>query len=287
MKYFPLPENIAGKMDELANKLIAISQIGATSFENSFDHRLFLQWTGETLHIPAIIVVIYLLFIRYGSQYMEKKAAFDLQYVLAFWNAFLSIFSAIGFLRTVPYCIAVIIKQPDYYHLVCDNGNEFFDGPCGIWMAAFMLSKVPELIDTVFIVLRKKPLGFLHWYHHVTVLLYCWHAYSTHTGAGILFCAMNYTVHSIMYAYYCMQALKCVPKGFPSQIITLVQIAQMVVGVHVCATSAYHVYKGHNCDITENNLIAAILMYASYLYLFCEFAFKRYLMPKKKSEKKA
>ena len=44
--------------------------------------------------------------------------------------------------------------------------------------------KIPELIDTVFIVLRKKPLIFLHWYHHVTVVLYCWHSFAQRSSAG-------------------------------------------------------------------------------------------------------
>ncbi|CAN0512742.1 unnamed protein product [Discosporangium mesarthrocarpum] len=55
--------------------------------------------------------------------------------------------------------------------------------------------QIPELGDTFFIVLRKKPLIFLHWYHHVTVLLYCWHSYYEQTTYGLYFICMNYTVH--------------------------------------------------------------------------------------------
>jgi hypothetical protein len=33
-------------------------------------------------------------------------------------------------------------------------------------MLLFCMSKVPELFDTVLLVLRKKPVITLHWYHH-------------------------------------------------------------------------------------------------------------------------
>ena len=54
-----------------------------------------------------------------------------------------------------------------------------------------------ELLDTFFIVIHKKKLIFLHWYHHVSVLLYCWHSYVYKAPLGILFCVMNYGVHSM------------------------------------------------------------------------------------------
>jgi len=49
---------------------------------------------------------------------------------------------------------------------------------------AFCFSKLPELIDTVFIVLRKQPLIFLHWYHHASVLIYCWFSYQDYSSTG-------------------------------------------------------------------------------------------------------
>lgn len=159
-------------------------------------------------------------------------------------------------------------------------------GPTGMWVMLFIYSKIPELIDTVFIVLRKRPLIFLHWYHHVTVLLFCWSSYATIAGSGLYFVAMNYSVHALMYGYYCLQALNVCPKSFPAILITLSQIAQMFIGTGVCISCWYFMLNGYKCANDKSNLIGGALMYGSYLYLFCEFAVKRYLGPKKAPKEK-
>ena len=103
-------------------------------------------------------------------------------------------------------------------------------------------------------------------------------SYSSMAGSGLYFVAMNYSVHALMYGYYCLQALKMCPKTFPAVLITLSQIAQMFVGTGVCCSAWYFTFFSKNsCHNDMSNLIAGALMYASYLYLFSEFAVKRYV----------
>lgn len=61
----------------------------------------------------------------------------------------------------------------------------------------------------------------------MTVLLFTWFTYSNE-NPGIIFIAMNYSVHAVMYTYYWLAIVKRVPDWFPTWLITLAQIAQMV-----------------------------------------------------------
>jgi len=283
----------------LASQLFALSKFGATEYERNFTHFFIHNWIEDNWHVPIIAVTLYMAFCWFGQQRMAcncvfKKETlkedikrceklnhpFDLRLPLGIWNLFLSVFSFVGAFRTVPHLLAILVSKT-YQESVCDIAVDAYgNGPCGFWSVLFILSKIPELIDTVFIVLRKKPLIFLHWYHHVTVLLFCWHAYSTEAASGLYFIAMNYTVHAIMYGYYCAQAFRVVPKNFPAYIITMGQISQMVVGTTVCTSAWYFYSKGITCHNDFYNLVAGALMYGSYLYLFMEFAYNRYVKPK-------
>jgi hypothetical protein len=218
---------------------------------------------------------------------MADRKPFDLRYTLAAWNLLLAVFSAWGAVKTVPEIVYNVMNLP-FDRTVCDPAFHFGGPGTGLAVQLFILSKLPELVDTVFIVLRKKPLIFLHWYHHVTVLAFCWHSYVTESGAGLYFIAMNYTVHAVMYFYYYLMAIRSIPKWFPSWIITSMQILQMVIGTIVVGYSIYFNLAGSpnypargSCNVTTNNLVVGGLIYASYLYLFMEFAVKRYIFKSK------
>ena len=118
-------------------------------------------------------------------------------------------FSIMGAARTLPEFIHTLYTH-GFYHSLCIPSFIEQDRVSGFWTWMFVLSKVPELGDTIFIVLRKQKLIFLHWYHHITVLIYCWYPFSQYTAPARWFVVMNFIVHSIMYTYYAFKALRSV-----------------------------------------------------------------------------
>lgn len=155
------------------------------------------------------------------------------------------------------------------------------------WLLYFWNS---ELFDTFFIIIHKKPLIFLHWYHHITVLLYCWHSYVTKSPYGLFFVTMNYGVHAIMYGYYFLMAIKMKPKWLNAMFITGAQISQMIVGI-IVTVFAFYFYQtekdeSNPCFIQKENNIAAFIMYGSYLFLFMQFFTLRYQPRSRKHIKK-
>ena len=50
----------------------------------------------------------------------------------------------------------------------------------------FIISKLPELADTIFLILKNKRVERIHWYHHFSVMLFCWHALATEYAPGMV-----------------------------------------------------------------------------------------------------
>lgn len=261
-----------------------------TNFEKFYDPMPLLHWMQANTMIPIVALISYAVLIIVGRKAMKNKEAWKWRKYLAVWNLALSLFSFVGAFRTAPHLFHNLTTMSLRDNLCTDPRTSYGSGSTGLWIQFFVLSKFPELLDTFFIVIHKKPLIFLHWYHHITVLAYCWHSYVTKSPSGIFFCVMNYTVHAIMYGYYFLMAIKMKPKWLNAMFITTAQISQMVVGVTVTLFAFYY-YKTEtreSCSIQKENNIAAFIMYGSYLTLFAQFFVGRYFKvnatrsPKKK-----
>ena len=251
-----------------------------------YDGQSIADFMRINMWFPFMVTTIYAMGILQGSVLMKSRKPFDLGVPLAAWNFFLAAFSWFGVVRTMPRML-YNLNTFGFKYTVCTPAFESFGvGPSGFWATLFVLSKFPELVDTIFIVLRKKPLLFLHWYHHVTVLLFCWHAYATRTGSGLYFIAMNFTVHAVMYTYYGVKALENIltktappkraakdatkaekdavavkmkawrknvkvnlwPSFIPPMLITTMQLSQMVVGTAVCLAAIYYKFYDPTVD---------------------------------------
>ena len=167
---------------------------------------------------------------------------------------------------------------------ICDpDGTRWSGGTALFWMWCFALSKFFELFDTVILVCRGKKPNFLHWYHHISVLLYTWWAIITKFSPGWLFGTINCFVHSIMYDYYKVASYGI--KLTYAKSVTKIQIIQMMAGILLTLLWIYYHYLDANtctCDHSQYIITSAIIMYASYLTLFSLFYINRYNKKKKK-----
>ncbi|CAL8097229.1 unnamed protein product [Orchesella dallaii] len=139
------------------------------------------------------------------------------------------------------------------------------------------MSKSVELGDTVFIVLRKQPLRFLHWYHHVTVFIYTWVTYEDYEPSLRWFMTMNMFVHAVMYTYYALKAMKIRVSRNWAMLVTVLQLSQMVVGVYINVYSLWIKRNGMDCVRRNEVIQLALTMYASYFVLFANFFYNSYL----------
>jgi len=245
--------------------------------ENNFDGAHLCAACRSRWWMSYVVVTFYLIGLWVGTSSMRHRQPFDLKKPLAAWNLFLAVFSFIGTLRTAPVLLTMLNTHGFSYSLCRAAAPGYGDGPSGLWVCFFIFSKYFELIDTVFLVVRKKKVGFLHWYHHCSVLLYCWNAYVWEMPTGIYFVVMNYFVHAVMYFYYFLAAVCARPPKW-ALAVTVMQLSQMAIGV-VVTISHMQILTSNtvsNCDGHIPNLTGALTMYASYFVLFAQFLFGRY-----------
>jgi elongation of very long chain fatty acids protein 6 len=137
-----------------------------------------------------------------------------------------------------------------------------------------------EFGDTVFVVLRKTPLNFLHWYHHISVFAYCAYSVGYADPTSEWFGVVNLFVHSVMYSYYVLKAVGVKVPRAVAQCITALQLSQFGVGLTVIGVAFAQHRAGVACVARKDVLWSGLLMYISYMVLFGNFFYQRYLRRK-------
>lgn len=104
----------------------------------------------------------------------------------------------------------------------------------GIYLGyLFFLTKLVELLDTVFFILRKKKgqVTFLHVFHHSVVPLFCWMGIKLAPGGpNGFFPLINSFIHVVMYTYYALTTFgpRVQPYLWWKKYLTRLQMIQFV-----------------------------------------------------------
>lgn len=212
-------------------------------FITNFDYDIAERIYYDYWWVWALSALLYLP-VTFGlKKFMENRPPFNLRKILAVWSGILAIYSIIGTAITVPWILRNWKADPNFICSHYPEKKSYHYNAAGFIYMLFNFSKIFELGDSIFIVLHKKELIFLHYYHHITVLLFVWYCsyYSylwtmygkchnsiIHIRLGAYVATMNMFIHSIMYTYYTLTALGHKWLRKISHIITLCQIAQMV-----------------------------------------------------------
>ncbi|EPY52668.1 GNS1/SUR4 family protein [Schizosaccharomyces cryophilus OY26] len=212
---------------------------------------------------------------------MKHRSPIRLKRIFQYYNLVFSITSGILALLIFEQ-VAPIIYQHGFFFSIC-NEKAWTQPLLFLYYCAF-ISKFLELADTYFLVLRKKPLQFLHCYHHGATVLLVYSQIVGRTSISWLIIEINLLVHVVMYYYYYLAA-KGVQVSWKKW-VTRFQIIQFfadlgfiyfVVGTEVMYRSKfYRKYCMGHCSGQPFAAVCGLITISSYLILFIFFYHKTY-----------
>ncbi|KAL1621653.1 Fatty acyl-CoA elongase/Polyunsaturated fatty acid specific elongation enzyme [Neofusicoccum ribis] len=234
-----------------------------------------------TINETAAMLVVYYVTIFGGRELMRDRPAFELKLPFMAHNFFLTALSG-GLLALFLEQLVPTVWQRGVYSSVCD-GSAGWTKPLALLYYLNYLTKYVEFIDTVFLVLKKKPLTFLHTYHHGATALLCYVQMVGETPVSWVPITLNLTVHCVMYWYY-FQSARGV-KIWWKQYITAMQIVQFVIDLGFVYFTSYTLFASRHfpslphagsCQGGETAALVGVAILTSYLFLFVAFYLATY-----------
>eukprot|EP01133_Synstelium_polycarpum_P015135 gene15135-17914_t len=249
------------------------------------------QWSKDTFMsswiFPASTSVIYLVGIFLLHAFMKNRKPMSLRTISIIHNSNLIVLS-VAMMCGVLYAAYTQAQTQGAFSLICEATNNAVSGRIGFWIYVFYLSKYYELVDTVILALKKKPLIFLHIFHHVSMVTVTWQWLNDQWLVGSWWCTfVNSFIHTIMYYYYLQTSLgnDCWFKKY----ITRAQIIQFLTGTAI-VTYWFIIRVRENC---QGGIAPAIVSYVAntlFIFLFVRFyinSYKSAAAAKKKAEIKS
>ncbi|KIW54233.1 hypothetical protein PV05_06604 [Exophiala xenobiotica] len=235
----------------------------------------------STFKETVIALVSYYIIIFGGRELMKHRQPFVLNGPFMIHNLYLTLISG-GLLALFIEQLLPEVVRNGIFHAVCSYNGGWTDRLVMLYYMNY-LTKYLELIDTIFLVLKKKPLTFLHTYHHGATALLCYTQLVGHTAVSWVPITLNLTVHVVMYWYY-FQAARGV-RIWWKKYITMLQIIQFVIDLFFVYFASYTYFANSyfpwapnygTCAGEEFAAFAGMGILSSYLLLFISFYFATY-----------
>jgi fatty acid elongase 3 len=239
----------------------------------------------STWPVVTTALASYLAIIFGVREIMKDRSPQRLNTLFRIHNAFLSVGSLILLVLMMEEVGSIRLTNTTY-GTMCDETSwterlEFY------YMINYYFKYI-ELFDTVFLALKKKPLAFLHVFHHSATALLCFVQLNGKTSVSWVVISLNLAVHVIMYYYYFATAGGA--KIWWKKYLTSMQIIQFIIDIvivyfgtyqHYAATHYHHLPHWSNCAGTETAALFGCGLLTTYLGLFINF----YIQTYKKSAK--
>lgn len=181
--------------------------------------------------------------------------------------------------------ILPILWKEGFHYAIC--AEEAWTARMEFYYMVNYYFKYLELLDTVFLAFKKKPLQFLHVFHHAATALLCYSQLNGKTSISWAVIVLNLAVHVIMYYYYYATAGGA--RIWWKKYLTTMQIAQFIIDIFVVYFGTYeHTAAKYfpdtlphiaSCAGAEDAAVFGCLLLTIYLGLFINFYFQTYKKP--------
>ncbi|KAI1307593.1 putative protein for very long chain fatty acid elongation [Halotydeus destructor] len=259
------------------SKFNAISYYYHDFWESHGDPRVsgFPLMSGGPWPILTLIGV-YIMFVKgLGPKLMKHRAPYNLRATIFVYNSLMCIFNG--------YTFYAILVRSGFTKLVFHCAPAEPDKVDHLWQWRLQLgwlytmSKLVDLMDTVFFVLRKNyhQVSTLHVVHHSLVPINCWLGLKYIPSESVVFFPFaNSFVHFVMYFYYALTTLGPWVKPYLwwKPWVTKLQIVQLAA---MCAHCIY-ITLAPDCHVPKILFAIGIPEAMFFVYMFIKFFINSY-----------